>query len=100
MRAALLILIFSMGCAGAASRGPQTADAIVRAQAEPRALVDGRNGEEVSLDTLFSALRTQRETLRLRYPLLARLPRAALFLDLSREEQAPWVGKQRAGILA
>ena len=60
MRAALLVLIFSMGCAGAASRGPQTADAIVRAQAEPRALVDGRNGEEVSLDTLFSALRTQR----------------------------------------
>jgi len=59
MRATVVILAFCMGCAGAAGRGPQTADAVVRSQAEPRELVDGRTGEPVSLDALFAALRTR-----------------------------------------
>jgi uncharacterized iron-regulated protein len=58
MRVAPLIVLLCVGCAGA-GRGAQTPDAIVRAQAEPRDLVDGSTGESVSIDEFFAALRTR-----------------------------------------
>lgn len=58
MRLLVGVLALCFGCAGAAGRGPQTADAVVRTLAEPRSLVDGTTGESVTLDALFAALRT------------------------------------------
>lgn len=59
MRLLVGVLVLCFGCAGAAGRGPQTVDAVVRTLAEPRSLVDGTTGESVTLDALFAALRTQ-----------------------------------------
>lgn len=60
MRFAALLLLLSVGCAGAAGRSPQTAESIVRAQSEPRSLVDAATGKEIEVTELFARLRTTR----------------------------------------
>ena len=60
MRLTTLLLVACVGCAGAAGPGPQTAESIVRAQSEPRSLVDGATGESIDANAFFSALRTKR----------------------------------------
>jgi len=60
MRSAILLLLACAGCAGAAGRGPQTPEAVVRAQSEPRVLVDASTGEAVTLEALVAELRTKR----------------------------------------
>lgn len=60
MRLAALLLVACVGCAGASGPGPQTAESIVRAQADPRSLVDGATGESIDADAFFSELRTKR----------------------------------------
>lgn len=59
MRRATFALLVCAGCAGTAGPGPQTPEAIVRAQSEPEALVDATTGKSVALDAFFSALRTK-----------------------------------------
>jgi len=59
MRLAALALVVCAGCAGAAGRGPQTPESIVRAQSDPRALVDARTGKSLEPDAFFSVLRTK-----------------------------------------
>ena len=58
MRLAAALLLACAGCAGASMPAPQTAEAIVRSQADPLALVDAKTGERVRLDAFFAALRT------------------------------------------
>jgi uncharacterized iron-regulated protein len=60
MKLATFLLVACVGCAGAAGRGPQTPEAIVRAQPEPRALVDGATGQSIDLESFLSVLRTKR----------------------------------------
>jgi len=52
-------LTLSAACAGAAGKGPQSAEAIVRSQAAPAALVDARTGRSIDPDSFFAALRTK-----------------------------------------
>jgi uncharacterized iron-regulated protein len=60
MRLTTFLLVACVGCAGAAGRGPQTPEAIVRAQAAPRALVDAATGKSIDLESFASVLRTKR----------------------------------------
>ena len=60
MRLAVLLLALCAGCAGAAGRGPQTPEAIVRAQSEPRALIDAATGESIEAEEFLAALRTKK----------------------------------------
>ena len=60
MKLATFLLVACVGCAGATGRGPQTPEAIVRAQPEPRALVDGATGQSIDLESFLSVLRTKR----------------------------------------
>jgi uncharacterized iron-regulated protein len=60
MKLTTFLLVACMGCAGAAGRGPQTPEAIVRAQAAPRALVDAATGKSIDLESFASVLRTKR----------------------------------------
>lgn len=57
MRFVVAVLVACVGCAGAAVPPPQTAEGIVRAQAEPRVLVDAATGERISEEELMAALR-------------------------------------------
>ncbi|MGB5683562.1 MAG: ChaN family lipoprotein [Polyangiales bacterium] len=59
MRLATVLLIASVGCAGAAGRGPQTPEAIVRAQSEPRALIDAATKASLEPEAFYSVLRTK-----------------------------------------
>ena len=59
MRLATVLLIASVGCAGAAGRGPQTPEAIVRAQSEPRALVDAATKASLEPEAFYAVLRTK-----------------------------------------
>lgn len=60
MKLATLLLLVCAGCAGAAGRGPQTPESIVRAQSEPRDLIDAATGRSIEPDVFFSVLRTKR----------------------------------------
>ena len=60
MNAIALLLVLLAGCAGAVGPDPQTAEDIVRAQSEPRAIVDAATGESIRPDALFAALRSKR----------------------------------------
>ena len=60
MKLTTFLLVACMGCGGAAGRGPQTPEAIVRAQSEPRALVDAATGKSIDLESFASVLRTKR----------------------------------------
>ena len=60
MRWCVLALTLSAGCAGAAGKGPQSAEAIVRSQAEPESIVEARTGSEVDLESFRAALRGTR----------------------------------------
>jgi uncharacterized iron-regulated protein len=60
MRLTTFLLVACVGCAGAAGRGPQTPEAIVRAQAAPRALVDAATGKSIDLESFASVVRTKR----------------------------------------
>ena len=59
MRLATVLLVACVGCAGAAGRGPQTPESIIRAQSEPRALIDAATGASLEPDAFYSALRTK-----------------------------------------
>ncbi len=58
MRLAAFLLVACVGCAGAAGRGPQSAESIVRTQSEPRSLVEAATGKRISLDDFWAMLRT------------------------------------------
>lgn len=60
MKLPVLLLAACAGCAGATGRGPQTPEAIVRAQSEPRTLIDAATGESVEAEAFLSVLRTKR----------------------------------------
>lgn len=60
MKLATIVLLVCVGCAGAAGRGPQTPESIVRAQSEPRALIDTATGKSIEPEAFFSVLRTKR----------------------------------------
>jgi uncharacterized iron-regulated protein len=59
MKLAAFLLLACLGCAGAAGRGPQTPESIVRAQGEPRALVDAATGRSLESEAFYSLLRTK-----------------------------------------
>ena len=59
MRLTAFLLLVCVGCASAAGRGPQTAESVVRAQADPRALVDAATGQSIDLDAFYALLRTK-----------------------------------------
>jgi len=60
MKLASILLLVCVGCAGAAGRGPQTPESIVRAQSEPRALIDAATGKSIESEAFFATLRTKR----------------------------------------
>jgi uncharacterized iron-regulated protein len=60
MKLALFFLVACVGCAGAAGRGPQTPEAIVRAEPKPRALIDAATGKSIEPESFLAALRTKR----------------------------------------
>lgn len=60
MKLAAFLLVACVGCAGAAGRGPQSAESIVREQSEPRRLVEAASGKSISIEAFWSVLRTKR----------------------------------------
>lgn len=58
MRLAAFVLLACAGCAGTGMPAPQTAESIVRNQAEPLDLVDAKSGKRIGLDAFFAVLRT------------------------------------------
>jgi uncharacterized iron-regulated protein len=60
MRLARLLLLVCVGCAGAATPDPQTAESIVRNQAAPRTLVDAATGKSIEAEAFLAALRTKK----------------------------------------
>jgi len=60
MRAVLLLLSLSIGCAGATGRGPQSPEDIVRAQTQPSSLIDASTGKPVELAAFLAVIRTKK----------------------------------------
>jgi uncharacterized iron-regulated protein len=60
MRAVLLLLALSIGCAGATGRGAQSPEDIVRAQTQPSSLIDASTGKPVELAAFLAVIRTKK----------------------------------------
>lgn len=60
MRLSTLLLATCVGCAGAAGRGSETPESIVRTQSEPRALIDAATGRSIEPEAFYAALRTKK----------------------------------------
>lgn len=60
MRAVLLLLALSIGCAGATGRGAQSSEDIVRAQTQPSSLIDASTGKPVELAAFLAVIRTKK----------------------------------------
>ncbi len=59
MRLVTVVLLACVGCAGAAKPAPQTAESIVRRQAEPLSLVDATTGKRIAQEAFLAVLRTR-----------------------------------------
>ena len=59
MKLAAVLLLLSVGCAGAARPDTETAESIVRSQAPPNSVVDAASGNAIEPEALFAVLRTQ-----------------------------------------
>lgn len=57
---ALIACLVGVGCAGAATSEPRTAESVVRSQSPPLSLVDATTGQSIETEALFTALRTKR----------------------------------------
>ena len=59
MKLAAVLLLLSVGCAGATRPDTETAESIVRSQAPPNSVVDAASGKAIEPEALFAVLRTQ-----------------------------------------
>lgn len=60
MRLATFLLATCVGCAGAAGRGSETPESIVRTQSEPRALIDAATGRSIEPEAFYAVLGTKK----------------------------------------
>jgi len=59
MRLAVVLLVVSVGCAGAIKPDTETAESIVRSQTAPRSVVDAASGRSIEPEAFFAILRTK-----------------------------------------